>query len=252
LLRRLSQKERTRALRHVLHNQPYFLETKSKTGIQAEEAVFIFSETLGLDLVPPTKVTQFRHVEGSFQLMVPQVEGFCVEEFKKIRNLYQTKSRYTSEEIQLFQYFAVFDVLIGNLDRHDRNWFVAYKKEGSRITIYKIFAIDHDRCFIRQNPSSILAMRSQYAWRDCSISREPMTHETKRFIQNNLQQEQVKKVVETVNKEIMGFFTRRSMERTYQRVKVLQILAENSDSVTFDSFGTLRSDREIEVFLSHC
>jgi len=184
--------------------------------------------------------------------MVPQVEGFCVEEFKKIRNLYQTKSRYTSEEIQLFQYFAVFDVLIGNLDRHDRNWFVAYKKEGSRITIYKIFAIDHDRCFIRQNPSSILAMRSQYAWRDCSISREPMTHETKRFIQNNLQQEQVKKVVETVNKEIMGFFTRRSMERTYQRVKVLQILAENSDSVTFDSFGTLRSDREIEVFLSHC
>ena len=239
------------AFRNILANQPCYLNSCSKAGVQAEEAAYIVSSFVGFDLVPPTKLTEFGGISGSFQLLVPKVEGKIVAEFASIVDRFEKNLWYSTPEIQMFQIFAVFDYLIGNLDRHCKNWFVAYTEERSRVKLHRIFAIDHDRAFIHTNPSSYLGLKSQYFWKNAKIALKPMTYDTKQFIQTHFQPDQISQIMEAVESRMPGFFTREIRKSFEERALVLLKIAESDEDFTFQGIGNLRTDRKIQLFLSH-
>jgi len=236
-------------LSYVMHNQAYYVSSKKEAAVQAEEAAYLVSSRAGFgDLVPPTKVVDLGGVTGSFQLVADKTTGEEVIEFSGIVESFESRDTYTAEEIQMFQFFAVFDYLINNLDRHDRNWLVEYSKEGGEVRLHKIHAIDHDRAFVHTTPSSRRGLRSHYRWKKLKIAKEPMTVETKDFISANLGQEQLLGVLTTVMQSIEGFMSPEMVEKMSEKVAILQKMV-TLDDVSLEDLGNIRTDDEIKGFL---
>jgi len=235
--------------RYVLMNQPYYLSPSIQSGVQAEEAAYIVSSAGGFGkLVPPTKMSEFGGIRGSFQLMAQQEKGQHLSEFNTIFERFEKRESYTNEEIEMFQEFAVYDYLIGNLDRHHRNWLVEYSEHEGETKLERVHAIDHDRTFVMRNPSSYLGLKSQYDWRELKIAKEALTDQGKQMILNNLQSDQIDRILQNIDQKVPNFMTPEMKARIHERAAVLRKMAL-SEGETPEKLGHIRTDREINAYL---
>lgn len=122
--------EHEKAKLYVMPNDP-------KLGIYREK----FAGMFGMLELKPTELTDLKYsyanansVKGSFSV------------FKKIYD--SPKHRI---DTALFAKARIFDIFIGDWDRHEDNWkWLGYKKD-STITTYKIFPKDRDHAFSRMD-----------------------------------------------------------------------------------------------------
>ena len=154
-------------LKMHLGGQSSYLSTRRLAQPMSEVASYIICKTLGLDLVSVSKPEEFKTKKGVMQVFITRKKGQGVVqdvkvtqqkiavqkaqakpfelvdpdrdetaymEFNTVKEAWNSKESFTEAEIALFQQFALFDYLIGNLDRHEENWFVTMNKmERSRI-----------------------------------------------------------------------------------------------------------------------
>jgi len=237
-------------LSYVMYNQAYYVDTEGVAPAQAEEAAYIVATRIGFgDLVPPTQVMKLGDVAGSFQLMAKKEPDLLMSDFSKIAVDFENREKYTDDEIQMFQIFAVFDYLINNLDRHNRNWLVQYTNEGGNVQLRKIHAIDHDRSFVHTTPDSYRGLRNHYKWRNLKIAKEPMTRQTKEFILQYLTDDGLASALTFEHKRMGGFLTPEKVLRIADKVRVLQLAAER-EGINFEQIGNIRTADEIARFLS--
>lgn len=80
-----------------------------------------------------------------------------------------------------FQKMAIFDMLIGNLDRHKENWMVEVKKGKAQArmpkTIEKMTAIDNANAFPVENPKKG-QIKNQFIWKEEPLADKPLTEES--------------------------------------------------------------------------
>ena len=76
---------------------------------------------------------------GAFQVYLRSKvpESPFLEAREHIKAL-ESKALFTEEEKLLFQKSAIFDFLIGNLDRHEDNWFVRVIPSGEFIRDFRL------------------------------------------------------------------------------------------------------------------
>ncbi len=243
-------------VKYILRGQRYFLKSRPESFIEAEKAAYIVSYQGNFGtLVPPTTLETFDGIEGSFMLMAKAAKGNQIAEFKKIRKAFEKKGSYDSDEIDIFQLFAIYDYVINNLDRHDRNWMVEYKDEDGVIKLIKIHAIDHDKSFTKGNPSRLdkLGMHNQYKWCETAIAQENMTENTRRFIRDNLTEENILNIIDEINcdEQLTSFMTPEMENRMKEKAAVLRKIADEPNSeYNLAYIGFLRTGFDINKFLA--
>ena len=102
-----------------------------KESYKREVASYIISKFLGFDFCPPTTITENKLGRKKNEMGAGSIQEF-IPKSKKI------KWGRTNEFLDQIQNIVFFDLVIGNLDRHDGNVLL---KEN------KIYAIDHGFCF---------------------------------------------------------------------------------------------------------
>ena len=104
---------------------------------EREALSYGFDQLLGLDIVPPTKITEIDGKSGSSQLMVPG-KTLQIGNRAKIKHLAKTNKKV----YQKLSRMAIFDIITGNIDRHLGNIMLDDKRND-------IFAIDNGAAFTR-------------------------------------------------------------------------------------------------------
>lgn len=150
-----------------LHDAPY-------VEIVAEKAAYLIALKMNSKYLTlaPTRITTYGNTIGDFLVWQDQ----CVLA-STVASQINKKTTFTEDELNRFQMFAVFDFLLGNLDRHEDNWMV--KMNGD--TIEKIIPIDNANILPKQEISHYInycAGFSVYKWSQFFISRSPFTEET--------------------------------------------------------------------------
>ena len=205
-----------------------FLSRKKMAQPLAEKASYIVSRELGFNLAPATERTEIGKKAGVFIIFIKndKEEPFqeqAISDVKQAGQVVKTerlkyqeaktaleqednfanKTEYSPEELTTFQKFAVFDYLIGNLDRHTENWFVTIKDEK----LQKIKTIDNANSFPKKLPRpGSRALHNQYQWKNLGIAAQPWTDETKRFVKENLTPAKIDDLLKKIGKEISDFF----------------------------------------------
>ena len=206
---------------------------------QAEKASYLVSEHLNFFLAPAAKDTTLK-LKGVFQLFISkekeshlqQVQA-ATQSLKESGHLSPKSLKYveaaavidnfkaekfTDGELTLFQKFAIFDYLIGNLDRHEENWLVIFDAhaDGTK-TLKYIKAIDNANAFPKKHPKPftkkvpsgldllINPARNQYKWKNLNIARFTFTAEIKEFVKNNLSSEKIRSMLKIIDREMPDF-----------------------------------------------
>jgi Phosphatidylinositol 3- and 4-kinase len=173
---------------------------------QAEVAAYLFSKNLDFHLAPASQLIQLNNLEGVFQLYIREEKNGkrsleyqqAQEGIEQINN----SISFSKEELILFQKFAIFDYLIGNLDRHDENWLIAWENH----IIKHIKAIDNANAFPKVQPDkNTVAARNQYLWKNLKIANEYFREETVQFVKDNLTPEKILAIISELNKVLPGF-----------------------------------------------
>ena len=111
-----------------------------------------------------------------------------------------------ASELKNFQLLAVFDFLIGNLDRHDDNFFVK-KTDNGEDDYSKLKLIDHGNAFPFSSPNPITGNgRNMYKWARFSVAKVPFTEEIKRHILEHLNHKKLYRVFTTINQGVWWSF----------------------------------------------
>lgn len=181
-------------------SQKSLLNEGEYAEVCAEKAAYMIAEKLNCPFLTavPTTITSFTNQEaktkeGAFLL-------FCKAKLAEdVKNKIE-KKEYTPEELNRFQIFAIFDYLIGNLDRHAENWMVKIRKKDG--TIKKIIPIDNANILPKQEPNllNIDARKNQYGWKSFNISNHPFTNEVKEFIKK-IDHQFVDEVIDQINQD---------------------------------------------------
>ena len=140
-------------------DQRSLLSQKSQAGTQAEISSYYIDRFFGFNIVPPS--IEMKH--GVFQLSAKtflkhlgsstsNTEEINLKEAKDSNEIIN-KSNYTQKELELFQFYAIHDFLIGNLDGHDENWFVNFDKDKK---ISGVVGIDKANSFLRKDRKSVV------------------------------------------------------------------------------------------------
>lgn len=199
-------------IQSVAGGQLTYLSKKPFAQSQAERAAFLLSKYFGFHLAPPCSITNLRGLKGAFQVFLrldkEQVpasgESFKqYVEAKEVIDRIESKDTYTEAERTKFQKLALFDYLIGNLDRHEENWFVTLSPSDEILTIK---AIDNANSFPKKHPpKDAMGAKSQYKWQITKIAQQPFTPELKQFIQENLGSEKVKEFIKVLKTDLPRF-----------------------------------------------
>ena len=161
--------------RSILNKQPM-------AGPIAERASHALDSLLGWQLTTPSELGVLGSKPGNIQRYLTPGCGhrfLTTEEEKNIFN----KRTLEADELETLQKFALFDFLIGNLDRHGDNWFVEIDEEG---TLVGIKAIDNANCFPERRHSPLFAtwmLQHRYGWKHYPMAKELLTEEIKQQIQ---------------------------------------------------------------------
>lgn len=224
--------------------QLYFLSHKTKAQAEAEVAAYHLDRHFGFGLSPESRMETIAGKEGAFQIFIKSKDENKFKEAAESIESLESKKEYTKEELNLFQMMAVFDFLIGNLDRHDENWFVKVI-EGD---IKELKTIDNANSFLRKNPKSADKVRNQYKWRRLNIAAKPFTEETKKFIREKLSDTNLQAFVEAIKQTLPEFMDDEMEGNLYVRIAVLRKAAEEQSFIPYH-LGLLITDKDIHAFL---
>jgi hypothetical protein len=124
-------------------------EVDFKDSYMYEIVAYELDKLLGLSMVPPTVERSFKAKKGSVQLWV---ENAMTEKERKLKHLEPPDVILWNN--QLFQ-VRLFDSLIYNIDRNLGNLLI----DGD----WKIYMIDHSRCFKNANTTKALDSLSMFS-----------------------------------------------------------------------------------------
>ena len=203
--------------------QRSYLNMEPMAEAQAEVATHELDKMLNPrnKLTVQSKVVEFNGVKGCFQSYAKDVAS---EEAKKA---WLKKENYSPKEKEIFQRFAVMDYAIGNLDRHQENWFVKLDKHGN---LERITAIDNANTFPKRAHSSksfFSPPANQYAWGEEDIASYKMEESVIRWIQSSFCETNRKKMVSNLENhpDLTDFLTPEMKTQFLNRMKVLYELS---------------------------
>ena len=219
---------------------------------KAEVAAYKASVHFNFNLTPASKMTTINGQQGAFMGFI---EGY--EEASKgskgkkscIQSLEgkASKGSLEPEEIDAFQKMAVFDYLIGNLDRHEENWFV--KTEDGRLSDIK--AIDNANSFLKINPGSTTTVGNQYKWKNLPIAEQQLTETTKAFIRRELTVDKIRNFVASIDlTSELAFLDQDMNHLLIKRLSVLITSAKMEKTPTTRDLGMLITDQAIDDFIT--
>ncbi|MBM3198813.1 MAG: hypothetical protein FJZ58_06125 [Chlamydiae bacterium] len=147
--------------------------------IKGELAAAFLAKFLGLSIVPCSTLARIGAVVGLKQELAVGIPASSPK-----AELWLARGNYTVNELILFQKFALFDFILGNLDRHKENWFLSFSEEEELIGIT---AIDNANGFPHKASSCCFSIGKQYAWAHERIAAFPLQQEVKTWIQQEVQ-----------------------------------------------------------------
>lgn len=228
-----------------LGGQLHYLSPKVEAGAQAETAAYILNRHLKFGLVSPTHMTEIEGQRGSFQLFLKDYKEAKLE----IAN-FDKNREWGQNELTIFQKMALFDYLIGNLDRHEENWFVkVIPSSGSKTQLVDIKLIDNANSFLKKNISFFKPIDSnQFAWKKLNMARIPFTQDTINFIQS-LKEENLDAFIEELSGQIPDFLDQDMEQLLRQRFHVILQVVKQSGTTPFDLTHYV-TDKEIEQIIT--
>lgn len=235
------------AFKEYFGGQLYYLPKKPMSQPQSERATYLLDKKLlGFNIAPPTQQATFNGKKGYFQKFVREPGHNYTE--AKANNAFKNKpvDQFTNSAANTkFQEFAVLDFLIGNLDRHDDNWFISLDEENN---IRDIKAIDNANSFPEKHPPAGSAgARNQYKWKEFNISEVAFTPEFKASIMEKLSDEKILDILFEIDADMPGFLTPQSKELFVQRAYVIKevLQRENSTPKNLTEFVDFKSISKI-------
>lgn len=234
----------------IFGGQLSYLSQKRLAQPLSERASFLLSSALGFDVAPASKEATIGKRHGVFQIYLSRekgqgplddvkqaqvaiqnhktkqskmVDSNQYEEAKGVIDQIDGKKEFSETEQTIFQKFALFDYLIGNLDRHEENWFVTMKQnEQGEPEITRIKAIDNANAFPKKVPrKNSRGSRNQYKWKIFNIAKKPFTQETLDFVKNNLESEKIDAFIRELHKDMKGFLDKDMEALLRQRANMI-------------------------------
>lgn len=199
----------------------------------------------GFNLTPYSDFVEIAGKNGAF---LEFLDGY--KEAKEILTEFGKKETYSPEEIDLFQKMTIYDYLIGNLDRHEENWFVKYNQNGSK-AITELRCIDNSNSFIKSNPTIKFLMKNQYKWKNEKIAQIPFSDTTKAFIKENVTFYKIKQFIADVKADLKlnDLLEPEMLDNLKKRLEILQKLPQLSFPHTPEQLGQLTTDHDINSCL---
>ncbi|MCE5294227.1 MAG: hypothetical protein LLF94_06395 [Chlamydiales bacterium] len=232
------------AVKRIFGGQLHYLSHKTNAQAEAEVAAYLLDRHFDFGLSPASQMVTLDGKEGALQVFIKSKDETPFKEAADHIDAMEAKEVYTEQEVALFQKMAIFDYLIGNLDRHEENWFV--KVVNNEIT--EIRTIDNANSFLRKNPESADKIRNQYKWRRFKIAEVPLTASSKAFIQEQLKSENIDAFVTKLNTELPGFLDKEMTNQLYDRAEVLRKAATEKNFIPRD-LGLLITSEDIFNYL---
>lgn len=221
--------------------QVSLLSTDPMAQSKSEVAASMLDKIFNFNLAPCAKITR---IGGKIGVFLEFLHGYReAADPKTLQQLERPGRIFTPSECTIFQKMAIFDFLIGNLDRHTENWFVRLGKGGE---IIDIKCIDNANSFPKKNPEGVtLSLLSDklYAWKKFQISQFPFTEDTKRFIRENLTGERLEALIAAFKRGDQGLgknYFEADMERLFrQRFSIIKKIAQEEGPVTARELGEI-------------
>lgn len=249
----------------------------SGRGYKAEVAASIMSKGLGLNNVPLTKITALAHPafnyssdqrkkgilplkKGSFQLFVEGKNLALAEKTLKISHLWcsvpKLAERHFSAPHEVkrlnellpqdeFERLAVIDIVIGNLDRHFRNWLLGKHA----------FGIDNGYAFAFKHSDSKVTGLNQYMWKFLPHANRTFSKTTKQRI--NQIKDQLPAIIRQLKTPQLGemLITDQQIEKMCERIALLiykqdKPIREIASCKTTQHFEDLKKDQAYLVILN--
>ncbi|NGX39751.1 MAG: hypothetical protein KR126chlam1_01084 [Chlamydiae bacterium] len=212
----------------------------------AEIATSIGDRFLGIGLTPVTRAVQIGDMIGSFQLWrnhhVVDAEDFTWSDTP------------TPDELSKFQRMVIFDYLMGNLDRHSRNWLV-YSKDNA--TLEDIVLVDNANAYPSDHPGEkikdLLIRRKMFAWKNHPWASKPFTRESLALIEKIHKGNTLDNTIAVINAFIhlngIGaplFLDAKKVDLMRSRAQVLRRVEEGG--LTPSTLGLLQTNDKIHAF----
>jgi|GEM_PF-1847452 hypothetical protein len=165
---------------------------KQGTLYLRERAAYLVDRFLGFNLVPPTTIREVDGRVGSVQQFIPDTQELC--------EISHTDCAAHDSD---FGRLMLFDYLVWNADRNERNLLVSKTPEGKR----SIHAIDNSLTFDGQ--ASLYSVKNSLG--------EPVPSDIAQNIQKIIQDEGMKALLKELllellpKKDVMAFFARMEM-----------------------------------------
>lgn len=240
------------SIKRIFGGQLYYLSHKTDAQAKAEAAAYLLDRHFKFNLSPASDfVENLGGKKGTFQSFLAG--------FTEAKDIIPDRTRgaklhlpRTEEEIKDFEYkftltdfqkMAIFDYLIGNLDRHEENWGVVEIKTKTGI-FEELKVIDSANAFLLKNPESSDKVKNQYKWKSLNLAKEPLTEETKKFINENLKDENLATFLNEIYTKFPKFLHLDMELELINRLHVIQNFAETGKSLA--ELGTIISDTDIE------
>ncbi|MDR3625123.1 MAG: hypothetical protein P4L16_08325 [Chlamydiales bacterium] len=237
------------------HGQLYFLSSSSDCQPKAEVAAYFTDRYFDIGLSPPSILTQIMGQAGAFQsFLTNKKKETSFEEVEMVLSELESRDYFSEEELILFQKSVIFDFLIGNLDRDEKNWFIkraSGDNKGLR-RIVDLKLIDNANSFIRKNPMYTNQIKNQYKWKELKISIFSFVNKIKEFVIEKLgnldDDSKIDQYLCALEQDMPGFLEKAAKDHLIERSRVLRRVA-TLPNFSPKELGNIVTDQGMQAFL---
>ena len=201
------------------------------------------------NLVPKTRAVTLGEKRGSFQVWIrPQKGGFLQNAmgYLNVDKIHRGSPDERSIDQSEFEMLVINDILLGNIDRHSKNWLLEKRpgEEGVHIRL-----IDGASSMSPTHSNAYFERRYQYSWTNLPNARHPFSERAKEAIWQLYEntQQLVAMVRERYENERETQHLEGRLARFRSRINVLQKMANEARPMSF--FAQLRTTLQVERFL---